>query len=89
MSTHRSLPDTSREAQLRLAPHLQRREELVYSVVARSERHRATAKEVARSLGVDLNVISGRFSELEGMGLLRLTGVRREGAREWEAVGVI
>lgn len=39
-----------------------------------------TSKEIARALGVELNCISGRCSELRFAGSIRKTGERREGA---------
>jgi len=40
----------------------------------------ATSKEIAYAFGVELNTISGRFSELKAMRWLRESGERREGA---------
>lgn len=40
---------------------------------------RCYSKQVARAFGVDLNVISGRFSELKDLGMLAETGEREEG----------
>lgn len=40
---------------------------------------RCYSKQVARAFGVDLNVISGRFSELKELGMLAETGERAEG----------
>lgn len=41
-----------------------------------------TSKEIARALGVQLNTISGRFSELRKAFLVVPTGITREGAME-------
>ena len=48
--------------------------------------HPATAKEIAAQLGVGINVISGRCSEIKMLGLVRATGVRRSGSMELELV---
>ena len=47
-------------------------------------KHNATAKEIAAELGVGINVISGRCSELKRAGAAKATGVRREGSMELE-----
>lgn len=48
----------------------------------------ATSKEYAAAIGVDLNCVSGRFSELLGMGALVRTGERRDGAAVLVAIEV-
>lgn len=40
----------------------------------------ATSKEIAAAFGVELNTISGRFSELKAMGWIEENGSRRDGA---------
>lgn len=40
---------------------------------------RCYSKQIARAFGVDLNVISGRFTELKDLGMLAETGEREEG----------
>lgn len=40
----------------------------------------ATSKEIAYAFGVELNTISGRFSELKMMGWIKPTELRRGGA---------
>ncbi len=40
---------------------------------------RCYSKQVARAMGVDLNVISGRFTELVALGMLEKTNERAEG----------
>ena len=47
---------------------------------------RLTPKEVAHLLDVQLNRVSGRFITLKRAGLLRATGVVRDGSGELEAV---
>lgn len=47
---------------------------------------RHTPKEVAQMLDVQLNRVSGRFITLKRAGLLRTTGVVRDGSGELEAV---
>ena len=44
-----------------------------------------TCKELAASMGVGMNVISGRFSELKRDGKLTLAG-RRDGCAAWKAM---
>lgn len=51
-----------------------------------AEGWRGTAKEFAATFDMQLNRISGRFSELRQRGKLRKTGVVRDGAAELEIV---
>lgn len=52
----------------------------VLLVIAESGPNGCTAKEAADKLGVPLNTISGRFSELRKLRLIQKTGTRREGS---------
>lgn len=54
-------------------PKQQRR---VYDAIERSESHGATCREVASDMGVGMNQISGRFSELAIHGYIEKTGTR-------------
>lgn len=52
----------------------------VLEIIAQAGALGATAKEVAAELGVGLNEISGRATELKAAGLVRKNGLRREGS---------
>lgn len=41
---------------------------------------RMTSKEIASEMGLPLNCLSGRLSEMVAMGMIRRTGDRRDGA---------
>lgn len=45
----------------------------------------STSKEIATALGVQLNCVSGRYSELKALGRIQETGIKRMGAAELEA----
>jgi predicted transcriptional regulator len=59
----------------------------VLAVIVRAGDVGATAKEVATALGVGLNEISGRCTELRAAGLVRKKGLRREGSAVLVATG--
>lgn len=50
--------------------------------------HGATSKEIAAAFGVELNTISGRFSEMKQMGWIKENGERRNGAAVLILAGV-
>ena len=78
-SRGRASPE-SRDAWLRLHPALSDARKRGLAEVQAAGPGGLTAKELAERWGVGLNTISGRFSELMALGLIRKTGSRREGA---------
>ncbi len=58
----------------------------ILSLLEERREHGATSKEIASVFGVQLNRISGRFSELRAQGLIKDSGARRDGAAVLVAV---
>lgn len=67
-----------------IIPTLAQRQQDVLHVMR--SRASVTPKEAAAIMGVELNTVSGRFSELGSLGLAFKTGERRDGSGAWAAV---
>lgn len=79
---------TSRDAFERIAGSLPERRRQVLSYVVSRGMDGCTVKEVAKQLGVGLNVVSGRLAELKHSGLALDSNRRRDGCAVIVAVDV-
>lgn len=73
------------EANRRNFRHRAKQQHDVFMLVLGSTDLGITCKESAASMGIGMNAISGRFTELAAAGLIRRNGERRDGCAVWVA----
>lgn len=78
-SKHKGNPQ-SVEAFREMVENLPEQRQRVWKAIGHAGKSGISAKELALSWGVGMNVISGRFTELKRMGLIYQVGIRNRSA---------
>lgn len=72
-------PHTSKEAARKAATFANNHRDRIHAALADP----MTPREIAQASGIDYIAVQRRLKEMQAMGLIEETGIKREGCREW------